>query len=973
MKVLAYLLVVFQLILESLQKDVKASSIVKRRLHEIQNSVYSHHIANHKRILQGRCMDVVFGRNSYVDWCASCRVCNSTSSNGTKVSVINCQPCSNYSYQSGNISVVSIKVDNYSTPEGYQTEFYSDCDFWHGDKSQCKWRARCVKDRWDEFRCDNPLSNSSDSQISDIKYQNRIFTNSSRYTSDINANCTIETGKYRNGSTAFNITCQPDRFYNSITGNRNVVRRTEWNSDSLTYYDEVFTTDCFGSVYSDSCWWIASCARTNNSSIGYDCKVYEGQTTSRDTKYISNGSMFAKCEQVNQTTRNNETTNTLNCKPDDNYINFTTNTNINKSVQYDGRSDDKKLILFKLDCTIRQSLYSDCNWIVGCFKSYSSWLGYQCEVYNESNPNQPSPYKTQPLLTLQNYSSETKKYLFAECTPTHFSTWKGVLSSNVSCVPKNYSYESYDTAIHRESSTVFYTNQTIEVFRTDCWGNQWNDECKWISKCRKQNDSTYGRWDCLLYGNSNQNTSGSNSTRIFSNYTWPKGYLYANCSTANFIIWNGSIEKSIYCKPVSNYSSLTSNTSVSVRVFNNWSSPDGRTSVFSSDCWGSDSREECYWITTCYRDFSYFGFDCRIYYNNQSQNSTNNTRSQLFSNWSNNVLLTANCTVTYSRLSNGSNQSNLTCAPSKDYRSVTGDTWVRHRSIYNWSSIDGTSQVYSTDCYGDYLKDECNFIASCSPEYYGVIAYDCIVYRKNSSNQTVCTWNIISDWKNSDWCANCTVCNYSLWNGSRDQNLTCRPCRNYSYDTSDYSVHLQQKTNMSSYDSIERVYTSDCRDNGECGWCATGVKTWRGDFNVTSCQTNSSSQNLSRNTFKYQLAYGIDWCANCTVNNSRYGGCQPCSAWAPYTNISCEWNISIVQLPGLKWCSNCTTCTNNFQFCQPCRDFVQGDKSLSAGVSEREVRKYQTEEKMNGAFWPTAEELKEMDAEKASMQQNEQK
>jgi hypothetical protein len=298
------------------------------------------------------------------------------------------------------------------------------------------------------------------------------------------------------------------------------------------------------------------------------------------------------------------------------------------------------------------------------------------------------------------------------------------------------------------------------------------------------------------------------------------------------------------------------------------------------------------------------------------------------------------------------------------------------QKIYNWSSPDGQSIVFSTDCWGRWWDDQCYFVTSCTKSY-NWFGYSCIVYGKNnsnSSNGTNCVnFNKVNNWWEPEWCANCTACNYTSWNGSLQSNVTCRPCRNYSYSSSDYSVHTRNFTNYSSNDNIERRFTSDCGSAG-CGWCASALKDWSYvGFNVSRC-VSSNSTNVTRNAFKYELGYGIDWCANCSVNGtgsgSRFGGCTPCTSWAPYTNMTCESNITYVVVPGMRWCSNCTTCSNGFQFCTPCVDTAYSTclKSFKQVSIAEKTLALQNAESSNSFDVDTPQELAQEEINEVSRQ-----
>ena len=1017
--------------------------------------------AHHRRVLQGSCRDLEFGSGYGGSWCAACRACNSTASNGSIVMNINCNPCGRYSFRSGDQFVKPFKSYNSSSYDNIQREFYTDCDFWE-ETDRCKWRTKCIISQWNrQFDCSENALNSSD--FTNVSSSSRIVSNYSTL-GLVEANCTSYKSRSSNGSLNFTVDCKPigNYYYKSGSGKmfKELDRYAGWDRRMNSFY-----TDCFGSFRCERCWWVTHCTTNEyDQDFGFSCLVFSGNGNYSENRGFYNYSQYlnsdlnANCTFRSTSDRYGNVSTNLTCQPADNYVNWTRDTNIESTSISNYSSEDGRTLVFRSDCWGNRNL-GQCFFIASCSKNSETWFGFDCTVYGSSdgrsNSSRVDPYNlnnytrdnryigaacnltrvttwrgvrftaitcapssdyrystsdwriatntvwnqstgtysdlvfytdcwdsywydrcgwitvcnqyndssfggwrcnlygvaqnnssngsnSSRTYVFSNYSPEVGGWVESNCTATNTTTWNGSIQSTINCRPnRGYNYKTYDNYIHERTYYNWSSpdGQSI-MFTTDCWGSDYYNNCWWITTCSKTNYRSFG-WECSVFGRNSSNGSNTTNTttanRIFSNYSYPIGYMYSNCTATNGTSWNGSRYSNISCAPDWNYTYKTYDRYVHTSTYYNWSAPDSTGYYFSTDCWGS-SWDQCWWISTCTRDsfFSSFGWTCSVYHaGNNSSNTTSDWNT--FSNYSYTAgeYLTANCTATNRTTWNGSIETNLTCAPS-GYTYKTYNRQINIQRIYNWSSPDGQSIVFSTDCWGRWYDDQCHFVTSCT-KAYNWFGYSCIVYGKNSSNSsndTNCA-NFIqyNNWWEPDWCANCTYCNYTLRNGSEQFSLACRPCRNYSYSTSDYSVHSQNFSNYSSYDNIERRFTSDCGSYG-CGWCASALKDWiHVGFNVSRC-VSSNSTNVTRNTFKTELGYGIDWCANCSVNGtrsgSRFGGCTPCSSWAPYTNLTCESNITTVVLPGLRWCSNCTTCSNGFQFCKPCLDvaFSSGLKSL---------------------------------------------
>jgi hypothetical protein len=370
--------------------------------------------------------------------------------------------------------------------------------------------------------------------------------------------------------------------------------------------------------------------------------------------------------------------------------------------------------------------------------------------------------------------------------------------------------------------------------------------------------------------------------------------------------------------------------------------PEGRILRWKTDCWGDAYYDQCGLVWLCWDTYNYPYFDCKVY---GSQGSISE-RSQTFSNGTSTGQIEANCIAKTVTLTNGSKSSSVECSPPYYYNYKTASRRISTRSLYDWTGGNLTRGFY-TDCFGDYYSDGCYWIAQCWESNYNAFGFECKVFQADQrQNESNCSSTVYSN-SSDDWCANCTSCSY--FNGSQNvENITCRPCRNYSWSTSDYSVHTFTFYNTGFPDNKERFFTTDCSGPNNCAWCTNAYARYEGGFKVKKC-TNSSATNVSRRTYKYELGYGIDWCANCTVNGSDFGGCTPCTSWAPYTNVTCKYNISRVSLPGMTWCSNCTTCSDGFQICRPCvspfgmspdDSFILASKPIKSRRTHRRDRRH---------------------------------
>ena len=410
---------------------------------------------------------------------------------------------------------------------------------------------------------------------------------------------------------------------------------------------------------------------------------------------------------------------------------------------------------------------------------------------------------------------------------------------------------------------------------------------------------------------SQEGSLGMSTLAVFSNRSYvTRVDLVSNCS---LVPWE-NITKSLSCVPHSDHSYISDQRDVTKEL----DVAEGvRIVRFKTDCWGSPGRDECSWVSYCWENgYASFPFHCKVYGN--VGNLSNSTK--IFRNWTAEGPLEAACT--FSRVTLGGEARTVSdCKPLTNYSYRTTSRDLVARSVYNWATGESGVGFY-TDCWGSTMNEQCYWVAVCLESGASNLTLQCKVYSKNSASNgsdtaANCSANTHSTPEDPSWCSNCTSCTFM--NGTtRDRNVTCRPCRNFSYASNDYSVHLQikQEAGPSSTDGLERIFTSDCGSfSKSCGWCASARRLEAG-FEVSKCE--QAAANTTRKLFRYELGYGIDWCANCTLNGSGFSGCAPCSSWAPYSQAKCHNNVTISTAAGAWWCANCTTCTCGFQYCVPC-------------------------------------------------------
>ena len=215
---------------------------------------------------------------------------------------------------------------------------------------------------------------------------------------------------------------------------------------------------------------------------------------------------------------------------------------------------------------------------------------------------------------------------------------------------------------------------------------------------------------------------------IVSTLNGPEGYHYANC-TAKYS--SGSRLPELKCKPVQNYTYTTE--ARNLDVIKTERHEQGRGFVgfdytFTDDCWGtigSDSAKECFWVTHCARDSSFFGFNCTV---SRTNLALNLTKSEVFFS-SGYYHIDANCTVSYTQLQNGTIRPNLDCVPTADYTYVTKNREIKVEE-FKWSGYGSYShsKIFSTDSFGPNRNDYA-WITKCRFYQRGYLGFDCEVKK----------------------------------------------------------------------------------------------------------------------------------------------------------------------------------------------------------------------------------------------------
>ena len=413
--------------------------------------------------------------------------------------------------------------------------------------------------------------------------------------------------------------------------------------------------------------------------------------------------------------------------------------------------------------------------------------------------------------------------------------------------------------------------------------------------------------------NSPKGLQESMSTQAkFSNISLTlSGKIYSECKIDP---WKYPLNESLRCQPDEEYVWTTNNREIDRKL--DWAR-EGGIVRFKTDCWGEPENDDCGWISYCWlNNFASFPYHCNVYGN--PGNPVN--QSEIISNLSSSGLIQANCTYFDLKNSNGTTKE-VSCKPLSNYTRISNHyrSFAEKVRFYNWTNGQ-SGYVFYTDCWGSTYNGstQCSWVTKCLENNDSASGYKCNVYREvnmSIAENKNCTTSIQSSWNDRNWCANCSICHEKQPDGSTWNTTTCRPCRNYTFTTTDYSVHTRKIQNTDSSKGKEIVFESDCLPT-TCYWCVKAIQSSYG-FNYSPCEDTTRS-NVTTNTFKHQLSFGIDWCANCTVNGTEFGGCRPCTNWAPYSNVTCKQNITRINNPGLSWCSNCTTCSNGFQICTPC-------------------------------------------------------
>ena len=362
----------------------------------------------------------------------------------------------------------------------------------------------------------------------------------------------------------------------------------------------------------------------------------------------------------------------------------------------------------------------------------------------------------------------------ASCRACDSAARNGTAVQSLHCVPcAQYAFRSGDENLYpaKSASSSSYDNIQRE-FYTDCDFWEETDRCKWRTKCII---SQWNRqFDCSENAlNSSDFTNVSSTSKIVSNYS-TLGLVEANCTSYKSRSSNGSLNFTVDCKPIGNYY-YKSGSGKMFKDLDRYAGWDRRMNSFYTDCFGSFRCERCWWVTHCTTN-EYdqdFGFSCLVFSGNG-----NYSENRGFYNYSQylNSDLNANCTFRSTSDRYGNVSTNLTCQPADNYVNWTRDTNIESTSISNYSSEDGRTLVFRSDCWGNRNLDQCFFIASCSKNSETWFGFDCTVYgssdgRSNSSR--VDPYNLNNYTRDNRYIgAACNLTRVTTWRGVRFNAIT---------------------------------------------------------------------------------------------------------------------------------------------------------------------------------------------------------
>lgn len=388
--------------------------------------------------------------------------------------------------------------------------------------------------------------------------------------------------------------------------------------------------------------------------------------------------------------------------------------------------------------------------------------------------------------------------------------------------------------------------------------------------------------------------------------TWSDFNFCANCTACNVTDYWGQRSLNVTCKPCDGYYYYSSDRNVRVSNQSTWGQPS--VYQYRTDCYyGSDS--ECRWNATVTIDqYSYRGYSCQAIAQNTSQ-CWNKIDSDYWSG------TCSNCTFCNSTSYNGSQLSNATCSPCNNY------TWTNYynRSVQsttstNYSALDNVQRYWYADCNNTWAPfTQCNWCYTCirtNSAYGGWRCATCNSWSNSSGNSSNTTTNCITNsysgynqYTGRYLSANCSACNTTDSRGYvLNTSVNCWPGSSYSYQNNDYAVHSYNTTNYSSYDNIQRFFTSDCRnpyvsERENCAFSISCTKQPYRWFGFDCFFGDSNSSNTTNNTktqefYAWDTTRGMYLQSQC-IFNSTYNGSTVLQSCRPLNYSWVTWNTSV--------------------------------------------------------------------------------
>ena len=888
--------------------------------------------------------------NTFYSWdtsrCSQCTACNTTNPYGTTTSWVDCNPCYNYTYRTYDRGIHNLNFTNYSSVDYIQRDFSTDCPTGWGT-SDCNWCFTCVKSYgWSPlpgFNCDTCLAWNNTSNKTNTTCSSYIY-NSYSWNNLPCGNCTSCSGLSSNGSNNSWVNCGPCYNYTWRTMDYSVHSYNQTNYTSQDYQQRYFSTDCSNGW--SNCNWCYTCVKDYYNYFGFscaECREWNNTNTTNTTnttcknRFYNNYSWStgpcANCTECTTTSPSGSNTSNIECLPCVNYIWTYPDYTVHDSYAMNYSAPDGVQKYMTSDCSNGYNRDS-CRWCYTCVRNVWDWFGYTCATCNEWKNNSNTTNTTNCYSQILN-PYPWSSYPSANCTACN-STY-GYNSSWVDCQPLyNYSWRTSDVNRYSYNTTNYSsTDYNQRFFGTDCgynytFGNA--SGCAWCYTCIKTPYSWFG-FECAAcqeWKNSSNTTNSTNCySQILNPYPW-SSYPSANCTACNSTSpYNSSW---VECQPLYNYSWRTGDYARYSYNTTNYSSTDYNQRFFATDCaqnYTNGSSSSCAWCYTCTKSpYSWFGFECAAC--NEWKNNSNTTcYSLLLNQWSWSNYPGANCTSC--NTSYGSSW--IECQPLYNYTWRTSDVNRYSYNTTNISSYDYYQRYFGTDCGYNYTNgsaSRCNWCYTCTSNKYNMFGYECAACNEWKSNSSLqCTSNIKNeyDWRTANYiCSNCTHCN--LTNGSYWANVTCKPCNNYTWTSTDV-VQSQYYSNFSTPDRTDIYFTTECRNSSSCKWCVNCYKwSYSSFFYCSTCPTGGYPQlsrlATSRNITQDEVVrLGSITCRKCRKDSKSFYYCDICDYSAKQQNSLKCTKSAIVENKGTKseTCKTLISCKNGLKVQTSCKNF----------------------------------------------------